>query len=323
MQAPGLVVTLAGHQYSVEHPWGSVSAGRQLDFPVDVAVDGLDRLYVFQRSKSPIVVLDRTGEHVTSWGEGVIADAHGIFISTDQRIFLVDRDAHQVLGFSRDWHPLLSLGERHGPRLQAPFNHPTDVAIGADGSIFVSDGYANAAVHCFWPDGRLRWTRGRPGRGPGEFMTPHGIWAESDGRILVADRENNRIQFFDSDGTYLDEWTDLFRPMNIFVDNDGRIYVTEQVPRLSVFSRNGTLIGRCRTPRVGHGVWVDSRGDIYLALERPNTVAKFVRLGRAVGTPTTVAFRGSRLVSPNDLRVPPHVPKQRSKRNAPVFGSER
>jgi peptidylglycine monooxygenase len=254
----------------------------RLDPISEVAVDAQDRVFVFQRSDPPVVVFDHTGEYLTSWGEGVIADAHGIYISTDGRVFLVDRDAHQVLAFDLDGHLELRLGERHRPKLRSPFNHPTDVALGADGTIFVADGYANSSVHCFSPDGQLRWTRGRAGHGPGEFNTPHGIWVTRDGRILVADRENHRVQVLDSEGNYLDEWGDLYRPMDIFVDRDDQIYVTEQVPRLSMFAPDGELRGRCRTPLVAHGLWADSRGDIYLA-EFPSRLTKLVRLPPAEG----------------------------------------
>jgi peptidylglycine monooxygenase len=277
MRATGLVVTLGKDLYAVESPWGSLPRGKRLDSISEVAVDAQDRLYVFQRTDPPVVVFDRTGRYLTSWGVGTVADAHGIYISSDDRIFLVDRDAHQVLGFDLEGRLEITLGERHRPRLQAPFNHPTDVAIGTDGSILVADGYANAAVHCFWPNGELRWTRGRPGSGPGEFITPHGIWVARDGRVLVADRENNRIQVLDSGGEYIEEWAGLYRPMDIFVDGDDQIYVTEQVPRLSLLSPRGVLLGRCRTQLVAHGVWADSRGDIYLA-EVPDKVSKLVRL---------------------------------------------
>lgn len=277
MQDAGLVVTLGDHLYGVVSDWATLPNGRRLESISEVAVDAQDRLYVFQRSDPPIVVFDRTGRYVTSWGDGAIADAHGIYITVDNRIFLVDRDAHQVLAFDLDGRLNLSLGQRNMPKFQAPFNHPTDVAIGKDGSIVVADGYANAAVHCFSPNGDLRWTRGRPGRGPAEFITPHGIWVTRDGRILVADRENHRIQVLDPGGEYLEEWGDLYRPMDIFVDGSDQIYVTDQVPRLSMFSSQGRLLGRCRTPLVAHGVWADSHGDIYLA-EVPNRVSKLVRL---------------------------------------------
>jgi sugar lactone lactonase YvrE len=139
------------------------------------------------------LVFEPSGRFHAAWGHDRIADAHGISISPDDRVFLVDRDAHQILIFTIDGALLGTLGERHAPRFQAPFNHPTDAAVAPDGDIYVSDGYGNSAVHRFAPTGELKRTWGRPGAGPGEFSTPHAIWVDRSGRVLVADRENNRV----------------------------------------------------------------------------------------------------------------------------------
>jgi len=277
----GLTVTLAGQYYEVDSPWGSGIPGRQFTSISHIATDSRDRVYVFQRADPPVAVFDQAGQFFTSWGDGAIADAHGIFITADDRVFLVDRDGHQVMAFTTDGRLMLTLGDRRKPRLQAPFNHPSDIAVGPAGRIYVSDGYGNAAFHCFEPDGELVWTRGKPGRGPGEFVTPHGIWVDPRGRILIADRDNDRIQLFDMDGNYLEEWGGLYHPMDIFVDKQGQVYVTEQVPRMTVFASDGRLIGRCRNRRISHSVWIDSRGDIYLpgqptAPQVPDRVEKLV-----------------------------------------------
>ncbi len=265
-----LVVALGDQYYSVERPWGELPAGLQLSGVSDVAVDADDRVYVYQRGVPPIVIFDSCGAYVGSWGDGVIADAHGIFITPAGRVLVADRDAHQVLGFSLDGQLELALGERHRPKLQAPFNHPADVAAAPDGDIYVADGYANSVVHRFSSDGRLVRTWGRPGRDQAAFSTPHAVRVHPDGRVLVADRENNRVQIFSADGAYLDEWTDFFHPMDIFVDRNGHTYVTDQIPRLSRFDPDGALVGRCRPVLYGaHGIWGDSRGDFYLAEAAP------------------------------------------------------
>jgi peptidylglycine monooxygenase len=275
-----LVVALGDQYYSVERPWGELPAGLQLSGVSDVALDANDRVYVYQRGDPPIVIFDSCGTYVDSWGSGVIADAHGIFITHDGRVLVADRDAHQVLGFSLDGQLELTLGERHRPKLQAPFNHPADVAVGPGGDIYVADGYANSVVHRFSPDGRLVHTWGRPGRDRAGFSTPHAVRVHPDGRVLVADRENNRLQIFSADGEYLDEWTDFFHPMDIFVDAGGRTYVTDQIPRLSILDAGGALLGRCRPVLYGaHGIWADSRGDFYLAEAAPmDRLTKLVRL---------------------------------------------
>src|ERR1700694_5343177 len=94
-----LVVGLGDALYAIERPWGELPAGVSLRDVSDVAVDSRHRVYVFQRTDPPIVIFERTGVYVGSWGSGVVADGHGIFITPDDRVLLCDRDAHQVLRF--------------------------------------------------------------------------------------------------------------------------------------------------------------------------------------------------------------------------------
>ena len=92
-----------------------------------------------------------------------------------------------------------------------PFNSCTKVSIAPNGDLYVSDGYGNARVHRFSPKGELLQSWGEPGTGPGQFHLVHGVLVLPDGRVLVADRENDRIQFFSPDGEYLEQWTDVRR----------------------------------------------------------------------------------------------------------------
>jgi DNA-binding beta-propeller fold protein YncE len=275
-----LVVRLADQLYAVERPWGELPPGMRLSGVSDVAVDSQDRVYCYQRGDPPIVVFDRSGAYVGSWGSGVIADAHGIFCTPDDRIVLADRDAHQVLVFDTDGRLQLSVGERHRPQLQAPFNHPADVMMAPNGDLYVADGYGNSTVHWFSPQGTLKRTWGQPGSGPGQFTTPHAVRIHPDGRVLVADRENNRVQVFTAEGEYLDAWGDFYHPMDIYVDPRGLVYVTDQIPRLSLLSPDGTLLGRCRPVLNGaHGIFGDSKGDLYLAEVAPqDRLTKLVRI---------------------------------------------
>lgn len=281
MVVTDLVVGLRNRRYRVERPWGETPGGISIDVVSQVAVDSNDNVYVAQRIDPPVVVFDSEGSYLRSWGTGVIADAHGISITSDDLVLVVDRDAHQVLGFSPEGELQLEIGERHAPRFQQPFNHPCDVAVAGDGEIYVCDGYANSVVHHFAADGSWIATWGEPGSGPGQFTTPHAIWVTADDRVLVADRENNRIQVFDRTGGYLTEWGDHYHPMDIYVDADGLIYVTDQIPRLSQLDADGNLVGRCRPVLNGaHGIWGDSQGNLYLAESAPqNRVTKLNRVG--------------------------------------------
>src|SRR4029077_351595 len=149
------------------------------------------------------IVLDRAGDYKRSWGSGKISDAHGIYITEQDDIFLIDRDHHQIMRFDRSGNLVLTIGVRDRPRLQAPFNHPADLAVGPGGDIYVADGYGNSCIHRFGPDGTPIASWGRPGAGTGELTTPHGIWVDRQGRVLVADRENDRIQVFTDEGKHL------------------------------------------------------------------------------------------------------------------------
>ena len=275
-----LVVVIGGRRYAVERAWGQPPEGQQLAYLSTVAVDSRDQVYVAQRVDPPVVVFDASGAYVGGWGTGVIADAHGIFVSADDRVFVVDRDAHQVLVFDTEGTLQLALGERHRPALQAPFNHPTGVTVAPDGVIYVADGYANAAVHRFSPEGELLGTWGAPGAGPGEFMTPHAIAIDGAGRVFVTDRDNDRVQIFGLDGAFVDEWTDFFHPMDVRIDAAGLVHVTDQVPRLSSFTADGELVGRCRpVPYMPHGLCTDSVGSLYLVEPTPtDQVTKLVPL---------------------------------------------
>jgi len=97
--------------------------------------------------------------------------------------------------------------------------------------------------------------------------------------VIVGDRENNRIQVFDREGNYLTEWSDLYKPMDIYVDTEGFVYVADQVPRISMLTYNGALVGRCMaTPKEGHGVRGDARGNLYVAETVYDYIVKLERL---------------------------------------------
>ncbi len=274
-----LVVVMGDRRYRVERSWGEASDANPLRMVSRIAVDSRGRVYAYQRADPPVVVFRPDGGFHAAWGEGALADPHGMTITADDRVLLVDRDAHQILIFTADGEEIGAIGVRHDPQFQAPFNHPTDVAVAPDGEIYVSDGYGNSVVHRFAADGAHMATWGRPGSGPGEFTTPHAVALDGRDRVLVADRENNRVQLFDRAGAYLDEWRDVYHPMDIFVDDRGLVFVTDQIPRLSLFTPDGALIGRSRAVWNGaHGIAGNAAGDLYLAEMQPNRITRLARI---------------------------------------------
>lgn len=273
------IVVLGTRRYRVDTPWEKMPAGEHLGLVSQLGCDSNGRVYLLQRAFPAVLVFAPTGELEARWDHVHIMDGHGIYVSPDDRVFVIDRDAHQVLIFDTAGQLLQTLGERHWPRHNSAFNHPTDVAVAPDGEMYVSDGYGNSLVHRFSADGRLLKSWGRPGDGAGEFTTPHAVWIDGRDRVLIADRENNRVQIFDRDGAYLGEWRDLYHPMDIGADENGGILVTDQVPRLSLFSLDGELVGRCRPALNGaHGISVDRNGNIFLAEMIPSRITKLTPL---------------------------------------------
>jgi len=272
------------YTYELVEDWVKLPKGWTLG-QTGVVTDARDRVYLFNRGEHPLIVLDRDGVFVTSWGEGVLTSAHGMFIDERENLYLPVMNSHVVLKYSSTGNLLMTLGTWDKPsetgwsgryqdpvkQAAGPFHRPTDVAISPAGDLYISDGYGNARVHRFSADGRLEKSWGAPGKtAPGEFHVPHGVWVHTDGRVFVADRENNRIQIFSPEGDFLSQWTGLARPCDIYIDADKIVYVSELDGLLTLFTIDGQVITRWMSPTGtgkvdgGHAVWIDSHGDIYI-----------------------------------------------------------
>jgi peptidylglycine monooxygenase len=273
-------VVLGDRRYAVHRKWARLPAGESFGFLSDLAVDGEGCVHVAQRGTDrPVLVFGRNGKLAGTWGEGQVAEPHYITAGNDGAMLVADRDAHQVLRFDRRGKLVQALGKRHWPSLDAPFNHPTAAAEASDGEIYVADGYGNSSVHRFAADGSLIRTWGGHGSGPGVFTTPHAIAVDRRGRVLVGDRENNRVQLFDRAGKYLAEWGDFYHPMQIWIDDRDLVFVTDQIPRISLLTLDGKLVGRCRGAINGaHGLAGDAEGNLYLSELPPQEITKLERL---------------------------------------------
>lgn len=280
MPAESPIVCLGETLYRIERPFGRMPPGRSMHEVSQVAVDSTGRVFLFRRADPPVLVFAPDGSLLDAWGEGRFEDPHGIAVTADDRVVLVDRDGHAVHVCTADGEEVLRLGTRGRPRHGGPFNHPADAAMDAAGRLWVADGYGNARLHVFDAEGRHLDSVGAPGDAPGRFSTPHGIWIDRQGRVLVADRENHRVQVLDGAGRYITEWRDLYKPMDIWEDAEGGILVTDQISRVSRFAPDGALLGRCRAATIyAHGVWGDAGGAIYLAELPPiDRIAKLVPL---------------------------------------------
>ena len=264
--------------YEVVDNWAKLPDGWTIG-QAEPACDSQDRVYIFNRSDHPLMVFDCEGNFLSEWGKEYLTDAHGIYISGEDLIYLPVRESHAIVKCTLDGKPLMTMGIWDTPsdtggarpdgtmwKAAGPFNRCTDIALAPNGDLFVSDGYANSRVHKFSPEGKLLHSWGRPGkRGPGEFHIPHGIWVHWDGRVMVCDRENNRIQLFTGDGEYLGMWTDLARPCDIFVDSAGIAYVVELDAFMTILNMDGEVLAKLDIGAAGgHAVWADSHGDLYI-----------------------------------------------------------
>lgn len=277
------------HQYKVQENWWTLPDGWEFGWIPAVAVDSQDRVYVYSRSEHPMVVFDKDGNFLTSWGDDILKDAHGIFIDADDNIYCVERETHVMHKFTTDGELQMTIGTMDKPGAEGePFNLPTDFALGPDGEMYISDGYGNARIHKYSPDGELIKSWGKPGRGPGEFDLPHCVRVDPRNRVMVADRENNRIQFFTLDGEYIEEWTDLLQPDTIYIDEDDLVYIAELEQRVSIMTLDGEIVSQWSSERGStipgeflacpHGIWLDSQGDIYVGeVQADARLQKYIR----------------------------------------------
>jgi sugar lactone lactonase YvrE len=277
------------YTYQVQEHWFNLPAGWSFGWIPAVAVDSQDRVYVYSRSEHPMVVFDREGNFLSAWGDEVLKDAHGIFIDAEDHVYCIERETHCMRKFTATGELLLTLGtpDQEGEDGQ-PFRLPTDIGFDSKGDMYISDGYGNARIHKYSADGEWIKSWGSPGNGPGEFDLPHCVRVDRHDRVWVADRANNRIQFFDTDGNYQTEWGGFNQPDTLFFDTDDIVYVAELDQRISILNFAGERLAAwgsgARIDAPGeflgcpHGIWTDSRGDLYVGeVQTDGRIQKFVR----------------------------------------------
>ena len=299
------IVGSGRYSYDVNEDWARLPAGIEMR-ACAVSVDSQDRVYCFNRSaEHPVLIFDRDGNFLSSWGAGMFAFPHAIRLDAEDFVWLTDEHHGQFMKFTTDGRLLRTIGEK-GKRSDTgvpeddmsssawkkvthgggPFNLPTDIAFAPDGAMFMTDGYGNARVHKFAADGTYQFSWGEPGTAPGQFNLPHGVWIDRRGRVLIADRENDRVQVFDQEGHHLTTWpTELIGPAFFYVDKDDIVYIPEHNGGMvSILTLDGERLARWGDGpimRSTHGIWVDSRGDLYVVQPgewgRVRRVVKYAR----------------------------------------------
>lgn len=297
--------------YHVVHGWPVLPEGRVLGSAAGVAVNDKGEVFVFHRAgrtwseplptdpirASTIAVFDaRTGKLLREMGAGMFAMPHGISVDRNGNLWLTDVALHQVVKLAPDGRILLTLGTRAEPGADGShFNRPTQVGFAGDGTILVADGYRNTRIARFSADGRFLGQWGTPGKGPGQFNTPHAIAIDAVGKIYVADRNNDRVQVFNSEGQPLAIWASpqIGRPYGIAIlgpdrfaiadggeqpesgpDRSGLVIVDGKGRVLERVGRYGNQDGQFR---MAHHLAADRNGAIYVVDITGQRVQKFVR----------------------------------------------
>jgi len=248
------------------------SAGWQMGMVSWAAEDRGGLLYLLQRGADadPVVVVDRDGRVVRSWGRGRYRTPHAIRLDPDGNVWTTDARSSLVIKYNPQGEQLMEIAVGGQPAdCDNGFCGVTDVAFAPDGRLFVSDGYRNARIIEYTAEGRRVGEWGEAGTGPGQFNLPHSIVIDAEGVIYVADRENGRVQRFDLEGNFLGMWTSYGKTMGLWL-GAGAIWLVTQ-PRgepngapgwlLKVDPRSGKLLGAVDAERI-HGVGGNRSGEV-------------------------------------------------------------
>jgi streptogramin lyase len=301
--------------------WGAISA-------IDVDKDG-HSIWIAERCGGnsgcpvkpmvdPILLFDASGNLVRSFGAGLIMSPHGIHVDRDGNVWVTDYSdnaprtarggppaggatkGHQIFKFSPEGKVLMTLGTAGGSRDVGYFYQPDDVLVAPNGDIFVSQGHGpnTGRILKFDKTGNLIKQFGKSGSGPGEFNVPHALAMDSQGRLFVGDRGNNRLQIFDQDGKFLEEWKQFGRPSGVFIDKNDVLYVADSESddaRNPGGLKRGIRVGNARDgkliafipdpwtadPRPAttspEGVTADADGNIYGAEVTETNVRQYVK----------------------------------------------
>jgi sugar lactone lactonase YvrE len=303
---PGAAQMTAPNPYRSVEGWAQLPDGREWGATSAVypAPDG-EHIWVAERCGAnlcvesdvdPVLLFDPEGNVVRSFGAGLIAWPHGIFVDGEGSVWIADAVGyapvpegwgHVVYKFSSEGELLLTLGTKgiagEGEKV---LNKPSDVLVAPGGDIFIADGHdagGNNRIVKFASDGTFIKAWGATGSENGEFRDPHALAMDSQGRLFVGDRGNSRIQIFDQEGNHLATWTQFGRPSGLFITKDGNpgwkrgIYIGS--------ARDGWVTAFIPDPEpdpdnsgtsAAEGVAVDAAGNIYGAEVGPRRLMKCV-----------------------------------------------
>jgi sugar lactone lactonase YvrE len=264
-----------GQQLPNGMKWGETSG---------MAIDPKGTVFAFTRAEPPIVELSPAGQVLRTWGDKMFVWPHGIRFDRDGNMWLTDgqndkdgKNGQLVYKLSPDHKILMTIGTKGvAGEGEYTFNGPTDVAFGRNGDVFVTDGHVNARVVKYTKDGKFIRAWGKKGTGPGEFNLPHSVAIDSQGRVLVADRSNNRIQIFDQDGKFLDQWAQFGGDSSLTILPDDTLYAVDTYKFKAVFignARDGKVTARYTDLSIAEGLAVDPvTRTLYTGEVRPDKI---------------------------------------------------
>lgn len=297
-------------KYELVKNWLDLPQGLILGNPTGISIDTNQNIVVFHRSdrewdffgsmpdkpiqnKTILIINKESGKLINSWGDNLFIMPHGLKVDDKNNIWVTDVGLHQVFKFSYDGKPLLKLGEaRVAGNDSLHFDKPTDIAIAKDGSFYVSDGYGNSRVIKFSATGKYLFEWGKKGNKESEFNVPHGISLDAFNNVYVADRENNRIQIFDSAGKFIKQFSEnSFGAICAVVVDKSKLFAVDDFTFLKVkhrgsdafildttnkvqtrFGRSGSYEGNTSWY---HDLTVDKDENIYVGDILGNTIQKF------------------------------------------------
>ena len=287
------LVLAAQGGYVVDAAWPSGRSEVKWKGASGVAIDGKDNVWVLVRGTPTVRKFTPDGKLALTWGDKYFKKAHHIRIDGEGFVWISDVDRHVVRKCTPEGKVVLTLGTKNKKgETEKRFNKPTDMAIAANGDIFVSDGYGNSRVVHFDSKGKFVKTWGKRGTKPGEFNEPHAIAIDSKGRLYVGDRKNGRIQIFDTSGKFLSEWKDKVVPWGIWVTKDDEIWVcgSSKMPSsppqdqyFVKFNTDGKVLDSFTVPlgrKAGecdsvHAMAIDSKGNLYASDVKGERIQKF------------------------------------------------
>jgi DNA-binding beta-propeller fold protein YncE len=294
---PALLVpeTAPELDYAVAPTPVTLPEGTTMGAAASVAFDARGHLFVLTRGQRTFFEFDENGMFLRSFGDRMFTRSHGLRIDREGNLWATDVGGHVVVKLSPQGETLLTLGtkgeagewnEAAGSR---KLNQPNDVVIAPSGDVFVVQGHTpgpngDARVLKFDKSGAFVKSWGGKGNGPGQFQVAHGIAIDPKGLLWVADRENQRIQVFDQNGTFIREMKYKGLPCSFDIGSEYVYMVNGFAGQLLRLDLTGKVLAALGKPGKGpgefgeaHMIAVSPKGEIFVADSVNAALVKFVK----------------------------------------------